>query len=296
MADLSDTPTSPSKKKEIKPAPKPVRHIVLTTHPRQFGVHPVPLEWGLGYEERGPIIATQLNPGIRNVIGSHSGSYAVYRALAIAAGSLDSRRKPDLHNTHPVWDFPPQPSWFGKDKIVSMDPWGAHVTHYFKEYFEKGYDIRPTVAITKAHINIPELKDAVAAGRIHHDEHIFPESGDIVVTKSAVDPVWYLPGVAERFGVDEFTLRRCMFEETNGMYPELITRSDLKVFLPPIGNTSIYIIGNPDFLQDESKVLTMRIHDECNGSDVFGSDICTCRPYLAHAIEECIKTAQNGGE
>ena len=36
-------------------------------------------------------------------------------------------------------------------------------------------------------------------------------------------------------------------------------------------------------------------HDECNGSDVFGSDICTCRPYLAHGIEGCVKAAQNGG-
>ena len=37
------------------------------------------------------------------------------------------------------------------------------------------------------------------------------------------------------------------------------------------------------------------MHDECNGSDVFGSDICTCRPYLAHGIEVCIETAQQGG-
>jgi GTP cyclohydrolase II len=28
---------------------------------------------------------------------------------------------------------------------------------------------------------------------------------------------------------------------------------------------------------------------------VFGSDICTCRPYLAHGIEVCIQTAQEGG-
>ena len=48
-------------------------------------------------------------------------------------------------------------------------------------------------------------------------------------------------------------------------------------------------IPNPDI------ELTVRVHDECNGSDVFGSDICTCRPYLAHGIEECIKTAQKGG-
>ena len=37
------------------------------------------------------------------------------------------------------------------------------------------------------------------------------------------------------------------------------------------------------------------MHDECNGSDVFGSDICTCRPYLIHGIAECVKSAQNGG-
>ena len=48
-------------------------------------------------------------------------------------------------------------------------------------------------------------------------------------------------------------------------------------------------------LADPSITLTARVHDECNGSDVFGSDICTCRPYLTHAIEECIAGAQAGG-
>ena len=42
-------------------------------------------------------------------------------------------------------------------------------------------------------------------------------------------------------------------------------------------------------------LLQVRVHDECNGSDVFGSDICTCRPYLIHGIEECIRSAQEGG-
>jgi GTP cyclohydrolase II len=37
------------------------------------------------------------------------------------------------------------------------------------------------------------------------------------------------------------------------------------------------------------------VHDECNGSDVFGSDICTCRPYLLHGIFECVQSAQRGG-
>jgi GTP cyclohydrolase II len=79
------------------------------------------------------------------------------------------------------------------------------------------------------------------------------------------------------------------------MYPELITRPDLKVFLPPIGGLTIYIYGPVDYLSDPSKKLTLRVHDECNGSDVFGSDICTCRPYLIYGIQRCVETAQAGG-
>jgi hypothetical protein len=42
-------------------------------------------------------------------------------------------------------------------------------------------------------------------------------------------------------------------------------------------------------------MLTTSFHLLGNGSDVFGSDICTCKPYLTYAIEECVKTAQKGG-
>lgn len=35
--------------------------------------------------------------------------------------------------------------------------------------------------------------------------------------------------------------------------------------------------GPPEYLSDESKELTLRVHDECNGSDVFGSDIVSSR-------------------
>jgi GTP cyclohydrolase II len=111
-----------------------------------------------------------------------------------------------------------------------------------------------------------------------------------------MEPVWYLPGIATRFEVSEQVLRQALFRETNMMYPELVTRPDLKVFLPPVGGMTVYIWGAPDKIPDESVELTVRVHDECNGSDVFGSDICTCRPYLTHAIEEAIRTAQNGGK
>ena len=111
-----------------------------------------------------------------------------------------------------------------------------------------------------------------------------------------MEPVWYLPGIATRFEVTEQLLRQALFRETNMMYPELVTRPDIKVFLPPVGGMTVYIWGDPKSIPDESIELTVRVHDECNGSDVFGSDICTCRPYLTHAIEESIRTAQNGGK
>src|SRR5213075_3392416 len=57
----------------------------------------------------------------------------------------------------------------------------------------------------------------------------------------------------------------------------------------------VYVFGNPHDLASPAVTLTARVHDECNGSDVFGSDICTCRPYLTHAIEECIRGAQQDG-
>ena len=79
------------------------------------------------------------------------------------------------------------------------------------------------------------------------------------------------------------------------MFPELVTRNDLKVFLPPIGGMTLYFVGDLARLNDPTTRLACRVHDECNGSDVFGSDICTCRPYLVHAIEECIRGAQAGG-
>ena len=94
---------------------------------------------------------------------------------------------------------------------------------------------------------------------------------------------------------DEGTLRRTLFEETGGSYPELITRHDIKLFLPPIGGMTVYIFGDPAKMSDPSAKLALRIHDECNGSDVFGSDICTCRPYLTFGIEEAVKEAQKGG-
>jgi GTP cyclohydrolase II len=276
---------------------RPSRHIRLTSHPERQGPNGIPaIHWGAASAaERGPVIGTTTNRSQRNVIGAHSGSYGVYRALAIAAGTLLKDHKADLTNTTPTDLIGPNPQWGGADRIVSIDPWGASVAGVFADYIAQGYDIRPTIAVTKAHINLPEIHHALAFHRLVPDNRILLENGSAAVTKVAIEPVWWLPGVAKRFNVSESDLRRILFEETGGMYPDLVTRSDFEVFLPPIGGQTLYIFGNPHDLANPEVTLTARVHDECNGSDVFGSDICTCRPYLTHAIEECVRGAQTGG-
>ncbi|WP_418317272.1 GTP cyclohydrolase II [Piscinibacter sakaiensis] len=275
----------------------PSKHIRLTSHPGQQGSGGAPaIVWGApSAAERGPVVGTTTNRSQRNVIGSHSGSYGVYRALAVAAGSLVKGHRADLTDTAPTDLIGPHPQWCDAEKIVSIDPWGASVQNVFADFLAQGYDVRPTIAVTKAHIHLPEIKQALAFQRLQVDGRILLEDSSAAVTKIAVEPVWWLPGVAKRFKVDEGSLRRALFEETGGMYPELVTRSDLEIFLPPIGGQTLYIFGNPRDLADPAVTLTARVHDECNGSDVFGSDICTCRPYLTHAIEECIRGAQDGG-
>ena len=272
-------------------------HIRLTSHPEpNTGTSRFPIRWGAGDpKERGPVIGSVTNPADRNVIGAHGGSYSLYRALAISARAMNPLSRPDLRNTHPTAAIGPHPQWFEPGRIVSLDPFGHMVGQVFADEIATGIDIRPSIAITKARLNMPEILGAMGSARLAADGGILHPSGDISVTKIAVDPVWHLPGIAVRFGCSEGELRRTLFEQTGGMFPELVTRPDVSVFLPPIGNITVYVIGDVEALSDPTRTVACRVHDECNGSDVFGSDICTCRPYLVHGIEECVKEAQKGG-
>ncbi|KAI9029287.1 GTP cyclohydrolase II [Hyaloraphidium curvatum] len=294
----TDVQGSPGSSKGRTESLYPTR-IVITTYPGQVGIQPIPLQW---YEadpiKRGPVVSSRhpTTLKVRNAIGAYGGSYSIYRALAIAIGDLPPNHRPDFHNTSPPIRIGPHPQWADPEKIVSLDPFGHVATDIYEDYLRSGIDLRPTIAVTKAHMHLPEIQLAVQAKKLPVDGKVVVNaSGDVRVSKAAIEPVWYLPGVAKKLGVDEALLRRALFEEVGGAWPELITRPDLKVFLPPIGGVSIYIFGNPDFVSDPTKHLAVRVHDECNGSDVFGSDICTCRPYLIQGIEECVQSAQNGG-
>jgi len=126
------------------------------------------------------------------------------------------------------------------------------------------------VALSSARLdNVPHVESQIVVSADHSNVHRHPQS------------------VLE--------VRRVLFEQTAGMFPELVTRPDLQVFLPPIGGMTLYFFGDVHALGNPATRVACRVHDECNGSDVFGSDICTCRPYLAHGVEVCIEMAQQGG-
>jgi GTP cyclohydrolase II len=272
------------------------RHIRLTSHPASAGRTSISLHWGAADPiERGPVVASPAEPSQRNAIGSYSGAYGIYRALAVATRALARDHRPDLTDTAPAALIVPSPQWSEPARIVSLDPWGHLVAEVFASTIRGGTDARPTIAITTARIAMPEIRQLIDERELMPDGRVLLDNGEVRVTKVAIDPVWHLPGLAGRFGVAETELRRCLFEETGGMFPELVTRPDLEVLLPPVGGTTVYLFGEVERVRVPGTLIACRVHDECNGSDVFGSDICTCRPYLVHGIEVCVATAQQGG-
>lgn len=103
----------------------------------------------------------------RNAAGAHGGSYSIYYALAVASHQLDVEHVADYTNTEPAAEIGPFITWFDPKKIVSMDPWGHQQPFLFKDIIkQEGIEIRPTIAITKAHMKIPELEASVKAGRL----------------------------------------------------------------------------------------------------------------------------------
>ena len=154
--------------------------------------------------------------------------------------------RPDLTNTSPVVDDRPVPAMVGAGAHRLARPVGPSRRRRFSQPRSPraSTSARPSRSPRRGSPS-PELDEAVEAGRLKVDGKIVQDTGDVAVTKAAIEPVWYLPGIAERFGVNEDALRRTLFEQTGGMYPELVTRPDLAVFLPPIGGITLYIFGDP---------------------------------------------------
>jgi len=158
--------------------------------------------------------------------------------------------------------------------IVTFDPMGM-------------YSHPPTIASCQARLDIPELKND-----LHVDGKIVLESKEIVSSKCAVYYAWNLPALSTRLDMTEDDLRHCLHKYSHD--PKLLDPK-VRTYIPAVGGCTIYTFGDPRKLRDPKTETAVRVHDECIGSDVFGSDICSCRPYLVFALRQAVECAQRGG-
>ena len=147
--------------------------------------------------------APSSRPADRNVIGAHGGSYALYRALAVSSGALDPIRRPDLTNTHPGRDDRPVPAMVASRARSSRSIPGA--------IWSRRISARRSPRASTSARRIADHQGAARPARDPRRDRGRPAQGrrrrsctrtaSVSVTKIAIDPVWYLPGIAERFGV-----------------------------------------------------------------------------------------------
>ncbi|CAE7231191.1 urg1 [Symbiodinium sp. CCMP2592] len=124
------------------------------------------------------------------------------------------------------------------------------------------------------------------------DGEIVLPSNEIVTSKCAISYAWNIPLMAERVGLSEQELREALHKFS---HDSRLLDPKVKTYLPAVGGLTIYTFGDARKLKDEKTEVCVRVHDECIGSDVFGSDICSCRPYLIFALREAVECAQRGG-
>lgn len=223
-----------------------------------------------------------LENGEDHVAGSYGADNAPYLGIAASKAGVNLkevlRRQQKLtsevlndslkrHLENPVT----QQHW---SQIFTFDPLGLTATN-------------PTIAATTAHMTIPELQS-----QLTRDGKIVNQDGQINVIKAAVDYVWNLPELSSRLELPESKLRDALFEYTKN---DDLKDTSKRAYLPPVGGVTVYMFGDIEKVADPTCEVAVRVHDECNGSDVFGTDICTCRPYLMFALEGCVECAQRGG-
>mmetsp|Transcript_33336 Transcript_33336/g.65702 ORF Transcript_33336/g.65702 Transcript_33336/m.65702 type:complete len:811 (+) Transcript_33336:94-2526(+) len=156
--------------------------------------------------------------------------------------------------------------------IVTFDPLGM-------------YAHPPTISACKAHLDIVELYD------LEKDGEIVTDVG-IVTSKCAVYYAWNLPSLAVRLDLSEEELRSALYKYS---HDDRLLDPKVKTYIPAVGGCTVYTFGDARKLRDPRTETVVRVHDECIGSDVFGSDICSCRPYLIFALRQAVECAQRGG-
>ena len=144
----------------------------------------------------------------------------------------------------------------------------------------------PTIASVTARLDLKNLINYKI------DNNIVNSDGLINCLKIAIEQTWSISRIAKRLNIEENHLRKVFADYLND---SKFLDKNLDVYMPSLGGISLFIFGDIKKLEDKDTEITLRIHDACLNSDCFRGTICTCSPYLLYAIENCVKTAQNGG-
>jgi len=196
--------------------------------------------------------------------GNYGGNNSAYYALTESIHKTNIKRNKKYIHRNPI-QIKKNKNW---ERIITFNPNGM-------------ISKIPTISAVKTKMTIPELL------KCKRDGNIVNNDGSINCIKIAIEQVWDIPNISIRLNIDESYFRKKLFKYYNN--PDLLDAKK-PLYFPPIGGSTIYLFGD---LNNYTKVAS-RVHDECNGSDVFGSHICSCRPYLMFSIQEAVKYAQNG--
>lgn len=217
-------------------------------------------------------------------IGKYGGCNSAWHALAALRAGVDltdwhTRRSKDefyLPSLHKHINDPhTRRRW---DAITSFDPLGL-------------YGMPPTMSATMACMEIPELMHGPGA-ELTVDGLLVNQDLSINIQKCAIDYAWHLPSIAKKLKFDEQQMRQHLSDYTENVQ---VLDTSKTAYLPPLGGCTIYMFGDITKLGKSETETAVRVHDSCCGSDVFGTDICTCRPYLVFAINACVDCAKRGG-
>lgn len=212
------------------------------------------------------------------VAGTYGNCHSAYFGLAEIRANVDlnqfhRKKSPSEFLDERMAEYMAMPNTRRRWKdIVTFDPLGLFAS-------------QPTMACTTARMMIPELN-------LEADPIIVNEDGSINTLKVAIDYAWNIPGLCARLGFDETRVRDHLYKWTQN---DRIRDPKYRTYLPSVGGLCVYIFGDVRKLALASTEVAVRVHDACCGSDVFGTDICTCRPYLTYAIEGAVDTAKRGG-
>jgi len=215
-----------------------------------------------------------------NYAGCYGWDHAAYWGIAEQKAGIDLK---EWYKTRTEAEFYlPEFQGLADDPDTQKD-WG-HIATFDPMGM---YAHPPTIAACKAHLDIPELKDTLVP-----DGTVVLDSKEIVTSKCAVSYAWNLPFLATKLDLTEQELRNALFKFSND---NRLLDPNIRTYIPAVGGCTIYTFGDARKLRDPKTEVVVRVHDECIGSDVFGSDICSCRPYLIFALHQAIECSQRGG-